>query len=542
MSVVIETTIGSMTVDLHCDLRPRTCLNFLKLCKLKYYNFCPFHRITKDFIAQSGELIYNGREGGESVFHFLYGENGRYFEPESKVKLKHNKFGTVAMVTSEAKLCGSQFFFTLSDSLDYLDDVHTVFGRVVDGFEVLHELNQLLCDQDDKPYRDVLITHTTVLHDPFEDPAALEYPERSPSPSEQLLNADTIFIKEGYDENDGKTKEEIEEETKDKDAKAKAIVLEMIGDLPDADVAPPDNVLFVCKLNPVTRTEDLQVIFSRFGKIVECEVIRDQKTEESLQYAFIEFEKPQDCEQAYFKMNNVLIDDRRIHVDFSQSVAKFKWNRKSQSGRSQSVDSNSKRAREWTKSSRNDSRRNETRNHRPTYEERRRSRSVSRNDQSRNGNHGNRSRSPKKQRLRSPGRQRSRSPKRQRSRSPRRQRSRSPRRQRSRSPKRQRSRSPRRQRSRSPKRQRSRSPRRQRSRSPRRNQVRPVERRSRSRSKSRDRFPNKKASSYEKRSNPSEIDDRYRCKTNRNRARSKDRSRERKQRSRSGSRSRSKRK
>lgn len=56
-----------------------------------------------------------------------------------------------------------------------------------------------------------------------------------------------------------------------------------------------------------------------------CEVIRDQKTQESLQYAFIEFEDRKACEDAYFKMDNVLIDDRRIHVDFSQSVSKYKW-------------------------------------------------------------------------------------------------------------------------------------------------------------------------------------------------------------------------
>lgn len=97
-----------------------------------------------------------------------------------------------------------------------------------------------------------------------------------------------------------------------------------MGDIPEADVKPPDNVLFVCKLNPVTTAEDLEIIFSRFGSILSCEVIKDQKTGESLQYAFIEFEKPEDCENAYFKMDNVLIDDRRIHVDFSQSVAKVK--------------------------------------------------------------------------------------------------------------------------------------------------------------------------------------------------------------------------
>lgn len=94
----------------------------------------------------------------------------------------------------------------------------------------------------------------------------------------------------------------------------------MVGDIPDADIAPPENVLFVCKLNPVTSDHDLSIIFSRFGTVKSCEVIRDQVTGDSLQYAFIEFEDRKACEDAYFKMDNVLIDDRRIHVDFSQSV------------------------------------------------------------------------------------------------------------------------------------------------------------------------------------------------------------------------------
>lgn len=120
------------------------------------------------------------------------------------------------------------------------------------------------------------------------------------------------------------TEQEIKEMVEEREAKANAQLLEMVGDIPEADVKPPDNVLFVCKLNPVTTAEDLEIIFSRFGSILSCEVIKDQKTGESLQYAFIEFEKPEDCENAYFKMDNVLIDDRRIHVDFSQSVAKVK--------------------------------------------------------------------------------------------------------------------------------------------------------------------------------------------------------------------------
>lgn len=155
--------------------------------------------------------------------------------------------------------------------------------------------------------------------------------------------------------------EEIIEMQKDKEAKARATILEIVGDIPDADIAPPENVLFVCKLNPVTNDDDLEIIFSRFGKIVgymlllftlhllhyiklyntfhidhvtfnnyyhsrfSCEVIRDHQTGDSLQYAFIEFADRKSCEEAYFKMDNVLIDDRRIHVDFSQSVAKMRW-------------------------------------------------------------------------------------------------------------------------------------------------------------------------------------------------------------------------
>ncbi|KAK2194326.1 bifunctional RNA recognition motif domain/Nucleotide-binding alpha-beta plait domain superfamily/Cyclophilin-RNA interacting protein/RNA-binding domain superfamily [Babesia duncani] len=126
------------------------------------------------------------------------------------------------------------------------------------------------------------------------------------------------------------------EELKSREAKSRAVVLEILGDIPDADVAPPKNVLFVCKLNPVTNQDDLRIIFSRFGTIKSCDIIKDYKTGDSLQYGFVEFETEDACNQAFFKMQNVLIDDRRyaacsciysrIHVDFCQSVAGY-WKR-----------------------------------------------------------------------------------------------------------------------------------------------------------------------------------------------------------------------
>ncbi|GFR05891.1 peptidyl-prolyl cis-trans isomerase-like 4, partial [Trichonephila clavata] len=322
MSIVIETTVGDLTVDLYLKERPNTCLNFLKLCKVKYYNLCIFHKVERNFIAQTGDPTSTGR-GGESVFSRIYGDQAVYFEAELKPRLKHEKLGSLSMVNNGNNMNGSQFFFTLGENLSYLDEVHTVFGEIVEGFETLLKINEAICDPNNRPYQDIRITHTVVLHDPYDDPIGLELVDASPIPTKEQLESNYIGADEEVDDTKGKNAEEIEEKIKESEAKARATILEMVGDIPDADVKPPENVLFVCKLNPVTTSEDLEIIFSRFGPIVSCEVIKDKKSGESLQYAFIEFEKEEDCENAYFKMDNVLIDDRRIHVDFSQSVSKL---------------------------------------------------------------------------------------------------------------------------------------------------------------------------------------------------------------------------
>lgn len=220
---------------------------------------------------------------------------------------------------------GSQFFITLGENLDSLDVEHLVFGQVVEGLEVVSKFNQTLTDEKNRPYQDIRITHTVVLDDPYPDPEAVVFPAESPRPSLDLLESEYIAADEVIDDTEGKTMTEIQEEIEEREAKARATILEMVGDLPDSDMAPPENVLFVCKLNPVTTSDDLEIIFSRFGKIKSCEVIRDRITNNSLQYAFLEFAETKSCEDAYFKMDNVLIDDRRIHVDFSQSVSKIKW-------------------------------------------------------------------------------------------------------------------------------------------------------------------------------------------------------------------------
>ncbi|KAL8280413.1 hypothetical protein RQP46_007061 [Phenoliferia psychrophenolica] len=323
MSVLFETSLGDIIVDLETELCPTTSLNFLKLCKTYSYNFCSFHNVLKDFIAQTGDPTDTGA-GGSSIFNQLPMTSpvfsaSKYFVPELSQKLKHSALGTLSMAIAgegDKRGCGSQFFFTLAADLEYLDGKHAPFGRVIEGEDTLAKINEAFTDGEGKPLREIRIRHVIVLDDPFDDPPGLIVAPESPVPTAKQLASLRVGDEEEIEEvGDAET---IDAARRARDARAQALTLEMVGDLPFADVAPPENVLFVCKLNQVTKSEDLELIFSRFGTILSCEIICDQKTGDSLQYAFIEFQEREEAERAYVKMDNVLVDDRRIHVDFSQ--------------------------------------------------------------------------------------------------------------------------------------------------------------------------------------------------------------------------------
>lgn len=186
MSVVIETTLGDITVDLFINERPRACLNFLKLCKIKYYNFNLFHTVSRRFIAQTGDPT-GSRNGGDSIFGVVDGPLKRFFVAETNPRIKHTVKGLISFVGNEENMIGSQFFFTLGDDLTYLDGKHCVFGEVAEGLDVLEIINEAICDNDDRPYQDIRITHTVVLDDPLPDLDRMFIPSRSPSPSAERL-------------------------------------------------------------------------------------------------------------------------------------------------------------------------------------------------------------------------------------------------------------------------------------------------------------------------------------------------------------------
>lgn len=347
-------------VDLLVDKSPRLCLNFIKLCKIKYFNFSPFYNIEKDYTCESGDpQAFTGEsEGGSSVWGAISGsEEDRWFKPDDN-ELTHGEKGTVSMATSilgQKKVCGSQFIITLKDKLPQLDDRAVVFGNVVEGLETLDKINNAYIDEKGRPLKDIRIRHTYVLDDPFEDPDGLSEPPTSPGPTPAQLKTVRIGSDEDVipDEEEG---QEAERRRQDRLARSKALTLEVIGDLPFAEVKPSERTLFVCKLNPVTEDEDLELIFSRFGKIVSCQIVRDKQTGDSLQYAFVEFEDKEACVRAYFKMEGVLIDDHRIHVDFSQSVANVQNERRTTQRRRRRDEDDRRDRRDYRRDRRDDRR------------------------------------------------------------------------------------------------------------------------------------------------------------------------------------------
>ena len=186
MSVLLETSKGDIVIDLHTELCPVACKNFIKLCKTKYYNFCLFHNVQAGALVQSGDPTGEGT-GGESVYKQLYGEQAKYFDDEIHRRLRHSKAGCVSMASSRQGANGSQFFITVADEQTHLDDRYTIFGEVAEGLEVAREISNAYADGDGRPYQNIRIRHTIVLDDPYEDPPGLIVPDASPEPSELVL-------------------------------------------------------------------------------------------------------------------------------------------------------------------------------------------------------------------------------------------------------------------------------------------------------------------------------------------------------------------
>lgn len=107
MAVILETSLGDLVIDLHVKECPKAARNFLKLCKIKYYNNCLIHNVQQDFLFQTGDPTGTGR-GGDSINGVLYGSQARFFPGE--ITARQHTRGVVAMSGSHKDANASQFF------------------------------------------------------------------------------------------------------------------------------------------------------------------------------------------------------------------------------------------------------------------------------------------------------------------------------------------------------------------------------------------------------------------------------------------------
>ncbi|GFR48933.1 hypothetical protein Agub_g10939, partial [Astrephomene gubernaculifera] len=150
----LHTTRGDITLRLFPDECPRTVENFTTHARNGYYDGVLFHRIIKGFMIQTGDPLGDGT-GGESIW-------GGEFEDEFHKALRHDRPGILSMANAGPGTNGSQFFITTVPT-PWLDNKHTVFGRVVRGMDVVTGIERVRCNKDDKPLEDIKILSITCL-------------------------------------------------------------------------------------------------------------------------------------------------------------------------------------------------------------------------------------------------------------------------------------------------------------------------------------------------------------------------------------------
>jgi len=145
-----NTNKGNFKIELFNDKAPLTTGNFIKLANEGFYNGLIFHRVIPNFMIQAGCPHGTGRGGP-----------GYTIKDEFHPDLKHNTKGILSMANAGKNTGGSQFFITVAET-PWLDNHHAIFGKVVEGYEVVEEISKVERDRNDKPTQPIKINTITV--------------------------------------------------------------------------------------------------------------------------------------------------------------------------------------------------------------------------------------------------------------------------------------------------------------------------------------------------------------------------------------------
>lgn len=148
-----QTSMGSFEIELFVNEVPKTVENFAGLTLKNYYDGIKFHRVIDQFMIQGGDPTGTGR-GGESYW-------GGKFADEFDQNLKHDVPGILSMANAGPNTNGSQFFITLIPT-PWLDGKHSVFGKVIDGLDVVLAIGKVEKQPGDIPVDDVVMEKVTI--------------------------------------------------------------------------------------------------------------------------------------------------------------------------------------------------------------------------------------------------------------------------------------------------------------------------------------------------------------------------------------------
>ncbi len=140
-TATIETSRGTITVELYDAEAPNTVANFEKLANSGYYDGTKFHRVIPGFVVQGGDPYSKGGEHAKGPVGT--GGPGWTIKCETKGNPKKHELGAMSMAHAGKDTGGSQFFLVLDpNNCKHLDGVHTVFGKITQGLDVLKQIKQ----------------------------------------------------------------------------------------------------------------------------------------------------------------------------------------------------------------------------------------------------------------------------------------------------------------------------------------------------------------------------------------------------------------
>ena len=143
--VEFKTNMGTFKAELYEQRAPVTTSNFVKLINSKFYDGLTFHRVIENFMIQGGDPLANGMGGpGYTIPDEFHGE------------LKHDSPGILSMANAGPNTGGSQFFITHVPTPG-LDGKHSVFGKVIEGMDIVDKIAKVETDPADKPLAPVIM-------------------------------------------------------------------------------------------------------------------------------------------------------------------------------------------------------------------------------------------------------------------------------------------------------------------------------------------------------------------------------------------------